>query len=138
VVCDAEQRPGAPVSAGGRPSSTVAANAGRTNRPMSRSATARLTISALLTVERSRGDRKTIASSSRFPVTVTTTSVKMAANWMYRVNGSGGLMFGEVVLSNSLAFHGVLLLDILLLYAVNSVCIARHALSSADTNVTTT
>jgi len=116
VVFDVEQRPGATVSAGGPPSSTVAAKAGNTKTPIRESATARLTISALLTVERSWGDRKTIASNSRFPVTVTTTSVKMAVNWMYMVKSSGSdcrSVFNVVSLSNSLAFH-VLLVHILL------------------------
>jgi len=75
---DAEQRPGA---AAVDPRNTVAANAGKMKTPTRQSATAKLTIRALLTVDSSCRDRKTIASSSRFPVTVTTTSDKMAANW---------------------------------------------------------
>jgi len=53
VLLEDEQRPGAAAMTGGLPCNTVAANAGNTNTPTIQSATARLTINALLTVERS-------------------------------------------------------------------------------------
>ena len=66
---NAEQREAVAAPAeGGPPFQTVAANAGSTKTPTRQSATARLTMSALLTVDRSWRDLKTIASSSRFPV----------------------------------------------------------------------